>query len=315
MCITHSDRPHESDKCDLNYLESRYSRADRLPPSEAFSSLAPSVNYSPYGGQVTLHDVSGGWGQSKLVCELRPEWKPQHAMWHDDRLWVLGVESLDVYDSDLNLQQRVVDSWLAGAHTVAPGGEGQLLLSCSASDAVLVLDSVSLRITDALRMPESIYGTNFPLRRSDSVVDHYITNDLQLTHVNCAWPFRQGVLTSALIPGAIGWFAPDGAFTEFTRGFVGCHGARARVDTGEVYFSDSCMGVIVSLDDNWLIRQRTVVRSSWLHDALHIEGSVFAAAVYDRMVVEFWDTDAKKCLGTIDCAQHGAPQFLAFGSG
>ena len=133
LCITHSDRPMELDKCHLNYLEARYARSDRLPPSTPFEALTASTTHSPYGGQVSIYDLAAGWQAARLVCVFRPaDFKPQHAIWHNRQLWVLGVECLDVYDSDLSLLVRIADPWLAGAHTIAPNGRGQMLVSCAA---------------------------------------------------------------------------------------------------------------------------------------------------------------------------------------
>jgi len=319
LCVTHSDRPASFEKCSLNYLEKRYEDPARLPPAQPFESLGPASDHSPYGGEVTIHaferGTNGEQPQTTLVARLRPgAFKPQHATWHDGRLWVLGAEHLDVYDAELRPVRRIADPWLAGGHTVVPDGAGRMLVSCSASDAVLAVDAQTLAVTAAHRIPESLYGRNYPLTREHSVVDHYITNDLQIGHVNCASPWRGGILVSSLIPGAIGWFDPSGDYTELLRGFVGLHGVRI-ADNGLLHFCDSCNGMLVFAEPSeqgLAIRQRVKIASLWLHDAVQIEGSVYALAPFDLNRVLFMDVSTRSILGAIDCAPYGGAQFLAY---
>jgi hypothetical protein len=315
LCVTHSDRVTDLDRCSLNFFEKRYDRRlQNLPP---FETLSPSTAYSRYKGVVTVWGLTAGsWPRPELLATLRPSFKPQHALWHNARLWLLGTEVLEVYDRDLTRQGAVTDPWLADAHTVAPGPRGSLLVSCSGSDAVLFVDPRSLRITRALRMPEELYGLNYPLTRSDSVVEHFIPNDLQTTHVNAASSWRDGVVVSTLAQGAIGWFTADGDYTEITKGFVGCHGVRADPRNGGLYFTDSTTGTIVFLDEDGRIRGRFATRSSWLHDAQHLDGDVFALAVTDRNVVEISNVRTKELLATINGGPFGeGPQFLSVSLG
>lgn len=315
LCITHSDRPASLDKCDLNYLELRYSRTDRLPPAIPFEDLARSTTHSPFSGEITVYRIDHADQSYTFVARFRPEgYKPQHAIWHAGRLWVLGVEHLEVYDEQLNSIGRVDDPWLAGGHTIAPDGCGRMLASCSASDSVLVIDIGSMKVVAAHRVPESLYGYNYALTRQHSVVDHYITNDLQIGHVNCASPWRGGILVSSLIPGAIGWFDPNGAYTELLRGFVGLHGVRV-AESGDLYFCDSCNGMLIFAEprgQGLAIKQRIKIASLWLHDAVQIAGSVYALAAFDLNQVVFIDVSTRSVLGAIDCTPYGGAQFLAY---
>ena len=314
LCVTHSDRPLHEPSCDINYLEMRYAAPDRLPPMASFQSLRPASEYSPYHGAVTLYHLGDAAAAApQLVCAFRPpSFKPQHALWHEGHVWVLGTEQVAVYDADLRLIATVEDPWLAGGHTLAAAADGSMLVSCSASDSVLRIDGKTRTVTQVMRLPELLYGFNYGLKRSDSVVDHYITNDLQLTHVNCAWPWRDGVLVSSLIQGAIGWFDRRGRYREITRGFVGCHGARVRSDTGDLYFSDSCSGMIVFADETGTIRSRVGTGSRWLHDAVQLTGDVFAAAPFDRNEVLIMNVATRTILHRISCGSWGGPQFLAY---
>lgn len=314
LCITHSDRPASLDKCDLNYLETRFSRPDRLPPKEPFTSLLPSKAHSPFGGNITVHEIGHGY-ETRLIALLRPDtYKPQHAVWHKGLLWVLSVEHIEVYDDTLQSVATIQDPWLAGGHTIAPDGRGSMLVSCSASDSVLQIDCDSFSPTKALRVPEVLYGRNYELRRTDSVIDHYITNDLQLAHVNAATAWREGILVSSLIPGAIGWFAPDGQYREILRGYVGIHGVRV-AQNGEIYFCDSCNGILVSAQaqqSGLVITSRVKTNSLWLHDAVQIGEDIFALAEFENNVVNFINIRTRNIVANTDCSTYGGPQFLAY---
>ena len=316
LCVTHSDRTNVPGECSLNYLEQRYARTDRLAALPPFKSLPHADNYSPYHGQVTLWEfLEGDWRRPVLVACLHPEFKPQHALWHAGRLWVLGVDRFEVYDASLRRVAEVSDPWLAGGHTVAPDGEGRLLISCSASDSVLVVDEETYTVVAAHRMPEAVYGSNYPLTRTDSVIEHFISNDLQLTHINCASPWRGGIVVSTLIQGAIGWFDLDGAYRELLRGYVGCHGVRADLRTDQLFFCDSTTGTVVFLDDAMKIKARIATGSRWLHDAFQLIPNIFALAITDRNQVEIMDAVTRDVLSAIPGNDFGeGPLFLDFGS-
>lgn len=222
---------------------------------------------------------------------------------------------LEILDSDLQRITIVTDPWLSGAHTIMPDGKGSMLITCSASDAVLVMNEETFKIENALRLPEELYGVNYPLQRSDSVVDHYIGNDSQLTHINCAFPWKNGIVISTLIQGAIGWFSDSGKYTELLRGFVGCHGIRGDARREELYFTDSCLGAIVFLSPALTIDRRLDLDSRWLHDSCQVDGPMFAVAVADRNAVEIWNTETRRRVTTVHSGAYGqGTQFLYYGS-
>jgi hypothetical protein len=162
-------------------------------------------------------------------------------------------------------------------------------------------------------MPESIYGRNFDLSRADSVVEHYIPNDLQLTHINSASFWCDGIVVSTLI-GAIGWFDLQGQYRELLRGFVGCHGIRPQARTGPLYFSDSCLGVVVFLNSKLGISRRVDTQSRWLHDALQLGGDVFAVSIADHNQVSIVDFASRQPIARIPGAEFGmGTQFLSYG--
>jgi hypothetical protein len=319
LCVTHADRPTEEARCNLNFFGRRYSDPARLPARIPFSSLTPISMHQPYGGSITLWTIKFDPSlEIKLRAFFRPDYKPQHAIWYEEKLWVLGVDRLVVYSvkgDSITQIGSLEDPWLSGGHTIAPDGGGRLLLSCSGSDSVLVVDAQTLKIEKAWRVPESIYGRNFDLRREDSVVDHFIPNDLQLTHVNCAWPWRNGIVISTQIQGAIGWFSPEGDYRELTRGFLGCHGVRSLRQSEGLYFSDSAVGILTLLDEGFRIKTRVGTGSIWLHDSLELAEDIFIMACGDRNRIEFFDIKSCAVRKVIPCKKFGkGPQFFYYGS-
>lgn len=314
LCVTHSDRRYTATDGDINYLHRRWNRPDRLPPRVRFEDLPHASTASPHHGSFTLWSLRRA-DRPKLLLHARPRgYKPQHVIWYRRRLWVLGTECLDVFDASLEHLARFEDPWLAGAHTIFPDEDGLLSLSCSASDSVVVLDAASLEPKRALRLPEEIYGRNFPLRRTDSVVEHFISNDLQLAHLNCAWPWKDQILVSSLGPGSVGRFDPSGHYEELLRGFVGCHGARVDPETDEIYFTDSCVGAVVFLGAGFEVRRRLGTRSHWLHDAQRLDAETMVLTPSDRNTVELIDMEQGGIRARIDGTAFGeSTQFLWYG--
>ena len=314
LCVTHTDRSYGPKEANLNYLTRRWSQPDRLPPSVPFAELPPASTASPHLGSITFWSLEDP-ATPTFRGHYRPDgFKPQHAIWRNGRLWILGTEVLLVLNADLEVQAEITDPWLAGGHTVFPDGAGQLFVSCSASDAVLVVDESTQRVVSALRMPEDIYGFNFPLQRTDSVVDNFVGNDLQLTHINCAWPHRGGVLVSALAQGCIGFFDQDGQYEELLRGFVGIHGVRTTPTDGRIYFSDSAVGTVNFLTPDLSLERRLATQSAWLHDAEILDRGLVALAVTDRNTVEIADQRTGAVVSTISGRRFGAgTQFLSYG--
>jgi hypothetical protein len=187
---------------------------------------------------------------------------------------------------------------LAGLHTVAPLPGDRALLSCSASDALLILHLGTGEIEKVLRMPADLYGHNYDLGPDTDLRRHYVGDEQQTTHVNAAHPFDGGrcAVVSTLIQGAVGVFDLEtGAYEEIARGFVGCHGARVSAE-GEIYFADSTAGHLVFLDDRGRIARRFDAGSRWLHDVQQIRGSVYAFALADANELRVWDVDREELL-------------------
>jgi hypothetical protein len=146
-----------------------------------------------------------------------------------------------------------------------------------------MVDLVSGAVEAMHRMPESLYGANYALDQHSDLQAHYVSNDQQTTHINSVAPAGdEKLLVSALIPGAIGVFdLRNGRYTEISRGFKGCHGARCCPD-GQIYFSDSCCGCLVFIDEHGHVVQRFDLGSAWMHDAQSIGNGRYVAALADR---------------------------------
>lgn len=250
LCLTHSSRPVDFAQCALNYLTKRYALPDRLknpPPLESLSD-----EYVPtYLGNVTVWKYNSGFYEKpQLVTFLEKDYKAQHAVIFDGKLIICGAAFLEIYSTNDNyIPMRMSHPWFSGGHTVFPNDSGELIVSCSASDALLIFEITTGVVKQILRMPEELYGRNYNLLSDDDLRKHYIPNDLQLTHINCGYPTEKGFLVSSLIHGTIGLFDFDGKYREICTGFVGCHGVRTRPELDGFYFSDSCEPTAPATDD------------------------------------------------------------------
>lgn len=315
LCVSHSDRMIDRDRCSLSFLVERYASEGRLATPPPFTSLEPSAHSNPFLGSLTLWTFENDDPcRPALLAHARPvHYKPQHAVWHNQHLWVIGVEHVYVYDSRLRLIRTITDPWAAGGHTITIGNDGQMITTWSASDSVILIDKRTMEVTRACRLPESMYGQNYRLMRDDCVVDHFIPNDLQLTHINAAWPSHDGILVSLLIQGAIGCFGADGDYREIVRGFVGCHGIRTSASRA-MYFCDSCAGTVNFIDTNGRVQDHIDFHSDWLHDALELAPGLFAAAVADRNAVEIIGIPGPVPITRIEGSPFGeSVQFLSYG--
>jgi len=161
-------------------------------------------------------------------------------------------------------------------------------------------------------MPEEIYGRNYDLKLTDDTRMHYIRNDFQLTHINCASEFHDGYLVSALIQGLIGFFDVNGKYNEITRGFVGCHGVRPVHDEEFFYFSDSTTGTLIEMDLQGNIKRRFYIESKWLHDALYIKKNYYLLVPSDKNTMELWNIESEEKIWEVKCDILGATtQFIS----
>lgn len=303
LTLTHSSRTTNLARCSVQFLTRRFGDPGRLLSLPPLASLPPAEVL--YSGAVSFYRALADGGRVRLetLGQVRRRDRIQHValLGADDVLagfenrlerWRLRVP-LDrlrrLTAADVEVTGRFEHPHLVGLHTVEPLGEGRVALSCSAPDAVLLLDLQRGLVERTLRLPSSLYGRGYELDAAD-LRRHAIPDEAQTTHLNAA--HRAGdsrLVVSTLIQGAIGRFdLASGAYEELCRGFVGCHGARVSAE-GEVYFADSAGGMLVFLAPAGGIARRFATGSRWLHDVQQITGDVYAFALADRNELRVYD--------------------------
>lgn len=315
FALTHSARPMDFPRAELNYLTKRYASPDRLKNLPPLATLPPESGPN-YTGNISLWCWDSECDlRPRLVEFIRKDYKAQHAVVVGDELVVCGTTRLEVFPlvgSKERPLRTISHPWFAGGHTVFVDGEGNYVVSCSAPDAVLVFNRTGdlLRV---LRVPADLYGTNYELQPANDLREHYISNDLQLAHLNCSYPTNRGVLCTLLIPGAIGLFAPDGSYREIKRGYVGCHAAKWNPRTDTLYFADSCNGNIVELNWDGRIIRRHHLNSVWLQDVTAFDSFSYLVGASDRNTFELWHKTENRAIWTIDGRRFGAAtQFCSW---
>ena len=300
LALTHSSRRTNLARCSAEFLRRRFgdpARLRNLPPFEALPPPEPL-----YSGAASFYRVvEDGKGLRFLsLGSIRDAEKIQHLALLSDTDLLIGYEHrVERWRlPGCTVLRRYEHPHLAGLHSVAPLAGGRAVLSCSAADAILILDLETGEVERTLRMPASLYGQGYPLGPDTDLHRHYIDDEGQTTHLNQAYPFDGGrrVLVSTLIQGAVGIFDLEtGAYEELARGFVGCHGARVN-EEGQVYFADSTAGHLVFLDGEGKVARRFDAGSRWLHDVQQIAGGVYAFALADANELRVWDIDREELI-------------------
>lgn len=312
LCLSHTSREVDFSLCSLNYLTRRYSSPSRLKALPSLESLDDGF-CAEYTGDITVWEFKGSvMDPPVLRAYIKKNYKAQNAVILGATLIVCGTTFLELIDLKRNAIRQISHPWFAGGHTVYPAPDERLVVSCSGSDALLVLNSNTGELIKALRMPEEIYGHNYDLKPEDDLRKHYVNNDLQTTHINSAYPCEKGYLVSALIPGAIGLFGWNGAYTEIVSGFIGCHGARTRPGLDGFYFSDSCTGLLFEMDWNGNVLRRFSVESKWLHDCEWVEDDLYLFSLSDVNALQLWDIAKGTKVWEIGMSAYGkSTQFSA----
>jgi hypothetical protein len=316
LTLTHSSRTTNLERCSPQFLVRRFDspcRLKKLPPVDDLRR-APVL----YSGAVSFLRVGGTDANPTFTPAgaIRHHDKIQHATFlprlgdgqGEDRLLVAFEHRLEIWRlqtggdgtfSGYTRNLRLEHPHLAGVHTVDPwiatDGQERALVSCAAADALLIANLTTGRIERTLRLPSELYGQGYPLALSHDLRHHYIPDRYQTTHVNCATlvpgSTQRRAVYSTLTQGAIGLCDLErGTWCEITRGFVGCHGARANA-AGTLYFTDSTTGTLVFLNLAGQITYRYAVPSRWLHDALPITDRLWAFALADRNELRIYDLD------------------------
>lgn len=283
--------------CSREHFIQRFSKPDRLDHLPDFKTL----NKLPLHrhGAVSFFNVEGGERgiDIQYACSLKTPYRIQDvcfisaktlAVGFEDRLevWSLGngiPRDGRIHRGGWSVTATIRHKHLAGLRTVHAIDPQNLVVASSGADGFFRIDLQAREEIDFKQMPTDLYGMGYQLHQRHDLHEHYVGNNYQRTHLNGAWPYEDGkkVVVSGLIQGAIGVFDLDsGAYRELVRGFEGCHGARVD-DRGRIYFSDSCDGAIVFLDEAGKETFRYQHQSKWLHDACQIQGDLFALALAD----------------------------------
>jgi hypothetical protein len=284
-----------------------------LPP---FEELRPASEARSYSGRLTLVDLtidSNGIQLTATRC-IDSEHKIGSACRLDDKLVVCLEDYVVVLPAGTDAAEsspehrveRIDDPWFASLQTIFPVDHTHCVISASAPDALMVLDLVRRRVVWRWRVPADPYGRNYDLTDTMSVHDHFIANDIQLAHLNCAFPDGSGGFwISTLAQGDIGHVSANGDYEVIASGFVGCHGIRRSRELDCLYFSDSCSGRLIGIGVDRVPRVMGVVDSRWLHDAQHLAGDIFALCVGDKNMIVLLDTSSNTEIARFDMAARG----------
>jgi len=322
VLISHTSRRWNPAQGDREYLAERYAKPGRLDDLPPFDSLPP--NNAPYHGRLTVCriELSPSTVTSRILQHYNSPEKIQHTCLVGDAIVVCFDSGLAVFacrdgsgiEPIPERMERIADPWLGGLHTVVPVGDGRTcLVSSSGADAILWLDVPRRQVVRRWRLPASRYGVNYALDDTTWLSEHYIPNDMQLGHLNCAAPDgRGGVFCSVLGQGDVGRVDPNGAFDLLVSGYVGCHGVRYDTGAELLYFCDSCRGRLMRVDGHDRATVLFDAGSRWLHDAVHLGDGVFLITLGDTNRLVLVDTTQGRLFAEWDFSSvDGTLQFLS----
>lgn len=312
LALTHTSRPWHQPSCTREYLARRYAGTKRFAAVPAFHELGSGSTSAYTGGLSVIRlRADGDVASLELLGHVESDDKIQAANCVGDELvicterYLLALPWSEVSnrrDADAvrraltSRGRRIADPWFAGLHTIFPVDDTTALVSASGPDAALWVDIPSGKVIRRWRLPPAQYGLNYELGPDDSVHDHYIPNDLQLGHLNSAYPLGpSGALITTLAQGDVGLVAEDSSFTRLHHGSIGCHGVRVGA-RGDIYFSDSCSGQLRQLSpqlpgEEWAWAESLWCSTSrWLHDAVEVSPGTFLLAHGDENAVSLVNT-------------------------
>lgn len=301
LLLTHTSRSWDWTRSSRDFIARRAADPDRLRNLPPFETLPPCQDHL-YSGGLSLLEVAVD-GRAAHVAARRcidSHFKIQHASLVGGRLVLcfenfLGVlpsvhEPVENVDLRPGSPWRIDDPWFNGLHTVFPVSDDICIVSSSSADAVLWVDLDSRKVIRRWRLPADIYGFNYDLTPSMSVVDHFIHNDLQLGHLNCAYPDgRGGCYLSTLFQGDIGHVDRDGRYTLLARGQIGCHGVRLARNREDLYFSDSCGGRLMRVEPDGGVCELWDAGNRWLHDVEQVDDDLYLFCLGDTNEIALVD--------------------------
>ena len=317
LLLAHCSRTFEPSRCTQDFLRARYStpgRLERLPP---FNSLPPRVAHPSYNGPLSILEMrstASGLALVPVRCFDTPD-SISHACLVGGRLVLCFEHFLYVMESpeadidgvffDEGNPDLISDNWFCDLHTVFPVDENVCIVSGSSGDAVFWVDIAQRKVVRRWRLPAEIYGMNYELLPGMSLHEHFIDNDKQLGHLNCAYPDAAGgCIISTLGQGDIGHVDAAGQYRLLARGYVGCHGVRYAMD-GSIYFASSCTGQLFRIDRHGEIAEVIAVQSKWFQDIEQITEDIFVFCLSDRNEISIIDVTRKQELGRFHLGARG----------
>jgi len=301
IALTHTSRTWDWSRCTRRDMIRRYSDPKRLLNLPPFEELPPPPTHL-YSGGLSLLDLAVDADEVNLMAvrSVESAFKVQHAtvvgarlvLCFENFLVVLPTNDAPLESLDLRPGSpwRIDDNWFSGLHTVFPVSDDICLVSSSGSDAVMWVDLRTRKVIRRWRLPADIYGVNYELTPAMSVSRHYIHNEIQLGHLNCAYPEGNGgCYISTLAQGDIGHVDEDGRYSLLARGYVGCHGVRVAHNGRDIYFSDSCSGRLMRLEPDGSVGKWWSVNSRWLHDVEQADSDLYVFCLGDRNEVALVD--------------------------
>jgi hypothetical protein len=301
LLLTHTSRSWDWTRCSREFLAQRAADPARLRKLPRFEDLPPVENHL-YSGGLTVLDLAVDGDVAHVTARrcIDSRYKIQHANMVGSRLVLCFENFLAVLPGvrqpaeEVDLRPgspwRIDDPWFSGLHTVFPVTDDICLVSSSGADAVLWVDLGSRRVIRRWRLPSEIYGFNYDLTPSMSVADHFIHNDIQLGHLNCAYPDDQGgCYVSTLFQGDIGHVDENGRYSLLARGQVGCHGIRVGRNGRDIYFADSCGGRLMRAEPGGGVTELWNADSRWLHDVEQVEADLYLFCLGDKNEIALVD--------------------------
>lgn len=303
LFVTHSDRSFQEERASLNGLARRFAERDfsRLAPFESLPGVDRAVTFK---GALSIWDMPDN-GVPVLLGAYRPEYKVQYARWHDGSIVVLGHDRIEILDVALKLRKVIRHPLLVGGHVLAPAGQGRVWVTCAPGNMVFLFDLASERVERILPMPDR-YGVGYPVSENTDLYAHYPPTDAQPTHVNSIWIHGEELWVTLCCQGAVGVFTGAGDYREVCTGYCGCHGGRL-ADTGELYLSDSTVGLVWFFDaTTGQVLDRLSVNSRWVHDCMQVSPDLFACTLSDSNVLRIMSRSERRVVADVDLSRFGS---------